>query len=347
MDNFSKTFSSEEELDNFLSEPYPLTIEMMKRLEGDIIILGAGGKMGPTLANLALLACKAADVKKRIIAVDLFPDNLIKGKLEKHGIETIKCDLLNYEEVAKLPKVKNVIYMAGRKFGEKGSETLTWMINVIASNNVASAFKGSNIVAFSTGCVYSLMSAKSQGSLETDFPLPVGEYANSCLGRERIFQFYSERYKTKLLILRLNYAVELRYGVLVDIAQNVYNKRPVDISVVAFNFIWQGDANNRALLCLEKTSSPPEILNITGSKIYSTKETALEFGKLFDVKVEFVGENQDKAYLSNAEKSIRLFGEPKIQYQQIIRWIADWIKGGGANLGKPTHFTVTDGQFLD
>ena len=340
-------FSSEDELDDFLATPYPELIQMMKRLDGAIMLLGAGGKIGPSLALAAVNACKEAGVKKEIIAVDLHFAQTQQQKIESAGIKTLFCDLLNPVEIKSLPKTKNIIFMAGRKFGEMGSETLTWLINVIVPNNVALAFKESNMITFSTGCVYALESPSSGGSKETDAPAPVGEYANSCLGRERVFEYYSDRYKTKVLLFRLNYAVEMRYGVLVDIAQQVYAQQPVDISVNATNVIWQGDAINRALLCLEHTASPAAKLNVTGREIVSIHEIATAFAKRFKVPVKFTGIDSGKSYLSNASRSIELFGEPRISMQQMIDWIADWIQRGGEMLGKPTHYQVTDGQFLD
>ena len=344
---FPKSFRNEEELDSYLSIPYPETIELMKRLEGDIILIGVGGKVGPSLARTLINACHEAKVEKQIYGVDLFPDKAIQDKIQAMGVQTIACDLLDPVAVEKLPRVRNVIYLAGRKFGEVGSETLTWMINVVASENVARTYSNSNIVAFSTGCVYSLVSAESGGSVETDQPLPVGEYANSCLGRERIFEYYSTRGSSKTLLFRLNYAVELRYGVLVDIAKKVYAGQPVELSVGTVNMIWQGDVVNRAILCLEHTAKPAVALNVTGSEMLSVIDLAESFGKLFEKPVSFVGEDAGRAYLANASRSISLFGESKVDVQTLIPWVADWITSGRELIDKPTHFQVTNGQFLD
>ncbi|MCX7918033.1 MAG: NAD-dependent epimerase/dehydratase family protein [bacterium] len=335
--------------DNFISRatPYPELLQMMKRLDGDIMLLGAGGKIGPSLAMLADIACRQAKVKKQIIAVDINFDEKQEHILTAAGIKLIRCDLLNLKEVQKLPQVKNIIFLVGRKFGELGSEPLTWLINVIVPNNVAQTFKESNIVAFSTGCVYALTSPKSGGSKETDPPAPIGEYAHSCLARERIFEYYSKKYGTKVLLFRLNYAVEKWYGVLVDIAEQVYARKPVDLTVSWTNVIWQEDAINRALLCLAHTASPPKILNVTGKEILSVKYIAQQFGTLFNVPVTFTGTDSGKAYLSNPSQSYRLFGAPKVSVSEMITMIADWIQHGGKLLGKPTHFQVTDGQFLD
>ena len=341
-----EVISSEEALEEALATPYPELVEMMRRLDGDILILGVAGKMGPSLAHLAFNACKQAGVRKRIIGVSRFSDEAQRENLERLGIETIVCDLLNAEQVESLPKVKNVIFMVGRKFGMVGSESLTWTTNTSAPANVARSFWQSRIVAFSTGCVYALVSAATGGSVETDAPAPIGEYACSCLERERIFQQCSEQYGTPVLLFRLNYAIDLRYGVLVDIAQDVYAGRPVDITVAVVNVIWQGDANNRALLCLEHTSSPAAILNVTGPEILSARSVAEQFVRIFRKDVKYAGVSSGIAYLSNPARSVELFGPPRVSAQQLIEWIADWVRRGGRTLGKPTHFQVTDGQFL-
>ncbi len=334
-------------LENLMAEPYPETIDLMEEIDGDILILGVSGKMGPTLAMLAVNAIKKAGVQKKVFGAATFRDEQLRERLESFGIETIKCDLLNIDEVRALPKVKNVIFMAGRKFGETGSESLTWMMNAVVPHNVGNYFNNSRIIVFSTGCVYPLVSVESGGCCENNPPAPIGEYANSCLGRERIFQYYCEKNKIPVLIYRLNYAIDLRYGVLADIARNVFLGKPVDLAVDAVNFIWQGDANNRALLCLKYASCPPKILNVTGSEIFSVKHLAKEFAKKFNKEAKFTGVFGGKAYLSNAKNSEELFGKPKVSKEQMIKWIAEWIADGGINLDKPTHFSVTDGQFLD
>jgi nucleoside-diphosphate-sugar epimerase len=341
-----KRITSEDQLKQVLATPYPELVQMMQRLDGDIMILGVGGKMGPSLAHLARNACNEANVQKRIIGVSRFSDKMQQKTLHSVGVETICCDLMNVDEVNALPKVKNVIFMAGRKFGVFGSETLTWMINTIVPGNVARAFKDSNIVVFSTGCVYALESAASGGSVETDPPSPIGEYAYSCLGRERIFEHYSRLHGTPALLFRLNYAIDLRYGVLLDIARDVCAGKPVDVSVSVVNVIWQGDANSRALLCLEHTASPPTMLNVTGPEILSVPTLAQEFARLFGVGVQFCGVDTGKAYLSSAARCVSLFGPPRVSVQQMIEWVAEWIRIGGRTLGKPTQFRVADGQFL-
>jgi len=341
--NIPDVIKSEEELEAVLSEPYPETVAFMERIQGDIIILGASGKMGVSLAHTIKRACKMAGVHKRIIAVDKIKNE----KLEQPGIETISCDLLVPDEVARLPLADNVIFMAGRKFGEIGSEDLTWMINTIVPYNVCRKFAGSRIVAFSTGCVYPLVSAASGGSNETDPPDPVGEYAASCLGRERVFEYFSRNKNTPTLLFRLNYAIDLRYGVLLDIAQRIYNDEPVDLSVSHANVIWQGDAVNRAILSLDHAAIPPTVLNVTGGEILCVKDLAEQFADLLGKKVRFKGKDTGKAYLSNASRSIHLFGSPRVSVARMVKWTSEWLKLGGPTLNKPTHFQVTDGQFLD
>ncbi len=336
-------FRNEEELDEFLSRPTERLVKMMKNLSGDLMILGSGGKMGPSVAMTAKRAIEEAGVAKRIIGVDKFPQE----NLEKQGIETIQCDLLNYEEVRELPPAENIIYMVGRKFGEVGSEPLTWMINCIVPYNTASYLAQSRWVAFSTGCVYPLVSTDGEGCSEKVPAQPVGEYAHSCLGRERIFDYFSQQNGSKVLHFRLNYSVELRYGVLVDVARAVYEGRPVSRSVTKANIIWQGDAVERAILSLEQASCPPKILNVTGEETISILDAAKKFGEIFGKEVSFIGEDTGKGYLSDASHSIELFGKPRISVNQMIPWIADWIKRGGRLYDAPTHFEVTDGQFLD
>jgi nucleoside-diphosphate-sugar epimerase len=335
------------ELEDALAQPYPEAVDLMKRLVGDIIILGVAGKMGPSLARMARRACDAAGVRKRVVGVARFSDVAQRRLLDDSGVETVVCDLADPAAVAKLPDAANVIFMAGRKFGSVGSEALTWIMNVIVPGNVARRYAGSRIVAFSTGCVYPIVAAATGGCTEDTPPAPVGEYANSCLGRERVFEHHSTQDGTPVVLFRLNYAVEPRYGVLTDVAEKVWRGEAVDLSVGAANVIWQGDANNRALLCLEHACVPAAPLNVTGPETLSIRALAQEFGRLLGREASFIGSDAGKAYLSNASRSTRLFGAPRVPLGGLVRWTADWISHGGAMLGKPTHFSVTDGQFLD
>jgi len=239
----------------------------------------------------------------------------------------------------------NVFYLAGMKFGAVDNLPLTWAVNTYLPGLVAEHFRDSGIVAFSTGCVYPLVPAGSGGSVESDPPAAIGEYAQSCLGRERMFAYGSNKYKTPVTLIRLNYSVEMRYGVLVDIATKVLNREPVDLTMGYFNVIWQGDMNNFVLRSLEYTASPPRIMNITGPETLSVKEVAQEFGRLFGITPQFQGSESETALLSNSDDAFRLFGKPEIPASRIIIWIAEWLKEGRRLLGKPTHFEVRDGKY--
>ena len=329
------------ELEEMLSRPSDALVEFMRKLDGDVMILGAGGKIGPTLARKTIRVVEAAGVKKDVVAVDLAP----LGELEALGIKTIACDMLNLAEVEKLPKVKNIIYMVGRKFGSTGGEHLTWAINVIVAYHVARTFIDSRIVAFSTGCVYPVMDVRTGGATEETPVGPVGEYAMSCLGRERMFDYFSKAAGQRVLQLRLNYALELRYGVLVDVATKVFTSQPVDVTTGFANGIWQGDACGQVLRCLEYTSSPAEIMNITGPETFSIRQVAGQFGKIFGKDPIITGEENSMGYLSNASRANAILGNPQVPLGRVIEWIAHWIEIGGENSGKETHFETQDGKY--
>ena len=334
-----------EELEDSLSAPSAADVEAMASLEGDILILGAAGKMGPSLARLARRAINQASINKRVIAVSRFSEAQIRNDLEKSGIETISCDLLEPGTLAQLPDIQNVIFMAARKFGTSGSEHLTWAMNTFLPGLVAERFRNSRIVAFSTGNVYPLQRFTSGGATESTPAAPVGEYAQSALGRERMFEYGSAKWQTPVTILRLNYAVELRYGVLVDIALAVFQRRPVDLRTGYVNVIWQRDANSACLRSFAHCQSPPLVLNLTGTETLSVRTVANEFGKRFSIPPVFSWEESKDALLSNAAKAHALFGKATISSDQLIDWIAHWIANGGALLNKPTHFEVQDGKF--
>lgn len=336
---------TEEQLEELLSRPSSATIDFFKQLDGDLIFLGIAGKIGPSLAHMAKRACDQAGVRKRIIGVSRFRNEAEKKQIESLGIEAIAGDLLDRGFVSGLPRVKNVFFLAGMKFGSMDNLSMTWAVNTYMPALVAEHFSASRIVAFSTGCVYPLVPIGSGGSLETDMPLPVGEYAQSCLGRERMFEFGSKKYGTPVVLIRLNYAVELRYGVLVDIAARVKNRQEVDLSMGYFNVIWQGDANDVVLRALEHAGSPAMILNITGPGTLSVREIAEKFAGHFGVKVRLTGEEAETALLSNSTKAYGLYGEPPTPVDQVIEWIADWMKDDRRLLGKPTHFEVRDGKY--
>lgn len=341
MKQYPDTINTVNELSEFLGQPSDALVEFMRGLEGDIMILGAGGKVGPGLARRAKRAIEEAGVEKDVIAVDLTP----LPELEALGIKTISCDMLKLEEVEKLPKVKNIIYMVGRKFGSTGSEHLTWGINVVVAYHVARTFVDSRIVAFSTGCVYPVMDIYTGGATEETPTGPIGEYAMSCLGRERMFDFFSQTVGQQVLQLRLNYALELRYGVLVDVATKVFNGKPVDVTTGFANGIWQGDACDQVLRCLEHTSSPAAIMNITGPEIFSIRQVAATFGKRFGKEPIITGEENGKGYLSNATKANAIFGNPDVPLGKVIDWIVHWMMIGGENSGKETHFETQNGKY--
>lgn len=345
MNEYPKKITAEEQLEELLSRPTAEAVELFSRLDGDLIFLGIAGKIGPSLAHMAKRACDQAGVRKRIIGVSRFRDENEKKQIESFGIETIAGDLLDRDFIAGLPKVKNVFFLAGMKFGSMENLSMTWAVNTYMPALVAEHFRESRIVAFSTGCVYPLVPIRSGGSLETDMPLPVGEYAQSCLGRERMFEFGSKKYGTPVTLIRLNYAVELRYGVLVDIADKVRNQQEVDLSMGYFNVIWQGDANDVVLRALGDAGSPALILNITGPETRSVREIAKKFARHFGVEVKLVGEEAKTALLSNSKKAYGLYGEPATSIDQVIEWTAGWMKDEKRLLGKPTHFEVRDGKY--
>jgi nucleoside-diphosphate-sugar epimerase len=337
--------ASEEELEDALSRPPDWLVKRQRGLEGDILVLGAGGKMGPTMARMARRAADLAGLSRRVIAVSRFSDAAARTRLEAYGVETIACDLLEEEALASLPDAPNVIYLAGMKFGTSGNEALTWAMNTWLPGLVCRRWRHSRVVALSTGNVYGLVSADSGGSLETDTPEPVGEYAMSCLGRERMFQHFSERLGIPTALVRLNYAAEPRYGVLADIARKVWGKHPVDVTMGRFNTIWQGDANAMILGLLGEARVPAEIYNLTGANSLSTREIAEVFGREFGKPVTFTGRESTTALLSDSRKIHEIFGEPQVGVRQMLERICDWIANGGGDHGKPTHFEVRDGKF--
>lgn len=336
---------SVEELDQVMSAPSRQLVEMVTRLDGDIMILGVAGKMGPSLAQRAQRAIEAAGVKKRVLGVARFSDAAARAELEAHGVETIQADLLDEEQLQRLPDVPNIIYMIGHKFGTTGREFLTWAMNAYLPGRVADRFQASRMVAFSSGNVYPFTPVKQGGSLETDDPSPVGEYAQSCLGRERILEHFSRKNGTPMLFYRLNYAIDMRYGVLHDLASAVRDGRPIDVSTGHVNVIWQGDANDVALRLLEFCSAPPKVLNVTGPETISVRQVAEAFGRLLGKTPLFVGQESDTALLNNASQCHRLFGYPEVTLHQMIEWTADWVAADGPTLNKPTHFQERQGRF--
>jgi nucleoside-diphosphate-sugar epimerase len=338
MNNINKLYES-------LLLPSDALITDIAALKGDIMILGVGGKMGPALARLAKQAVDRAGVRKRIMGASRFSEAGLKNELNGLGIETYEADLLEDDQLNALPSAENVLYLAGTKFGTSGNESFTWAMNAYLPGRVAQKYKNSRIVVFSTGNVYHLTPVLKGGADETFTPQPVGEYAQSCLARERLFQYYSSKHNTPILIYRLNYANDVTYGVLLDIALSVKEKKPIDLGMGYVNIIWQGDANEVALRAIHHCSVPSKILNVTGPETLSVRWIANEFGKLFGEQPEFVNQEQDTALLSNAAESCSLFGHPKVSLKDMMTLIADWINEGGKTINKPTHFQERTGQF--
>ena len=332
-------------LEQKLLRPSAALIADMYKIEGDILLLGVGGKMGPSMAKLAKQAADEAGVKKRIIGVSRFTDTEARTSLEAEGIETIAADLLNEKELAALPDAKNILYLAGNKFGTTGKEAFTWAMNTYLPGRVAEKYKDSRIVAFSTGNVYPFTTVVSGGLSEDHVPAPVGEYGQSCLGRERVFQYFSEKYNIPTLIYRLNYAIDLRYGVLLEVAKAVQSGKAIDLSTGNVNVIWQGDANEIAIRSLLHCNVPAQLLNVTGPETVAIKWLAEQFGKLLDKEPVFSGEVQSTALLSNASKAHQLFGYPRVTIREMIELTASWVKEGGVTLNKPTHFQERQGKF--
>ena len=335
-----------EELEEALSRPTDGARAALQRVDGDLIILGAGGKMGPTLARMARRALDdAAQHTRRVIAVSRFSSLRAADELQRHGVETLSADLLNPTEVAKLPLVPNVIFMAGQKFGTQDAPELTWAMNTLVPAYVAEHYKASRIVVFSTGCVYPLMPADGPGASEDDPLTPPGEYANSCVGRERMFGHFARRHNTPLLLFRLCYAIDLRYGVLHDVARKILLNDPIDVTMGVANVIWQGDANARALQSLELASSPARALNVTGLERVRIRDLATQFGQIMGREPIFSGTESKAAWIWDASRSYEAFGAPEVSLDQMIHATADWLMRGGETLNKPTHFEVTSGNF--
>ncbi len=301
--------------------------------------------MGPTLARMAVRAIAQLGLSYKVYGVARFSQPTVREPLEAAGVHTLPCDLLDRAALAQLPDSRNVIFMAGQKFGTTGAQHMTWGINTYLPALTAERYAGARIVAFSTGNVYSLMPVVSGGAREGDEPNPTGEYASSCLGRERIFEYFSRTQGLHCAMMRLNYAVEMRYGVLVDVARKVYSGQPVDVSMGAANVIWQGDANAQALELLAHCATPPFLCNITGPETVSIRRVAEQFAQLFGVEAQIVGSEAPTALLSNAAQAQQLFGYPTVSLQQMIQWIGDWVQHGGVALNKPTHFEARDGRF--
>ncbi|MET4203893.1 NAD(P)-dependent oxidoreductase [Bradyrhizobium sp. LA6.12] len=336
-----KTIPDIAALDDLLCRPTQALIDDLKKVEGDIMILGVAGKMGPTLAGLA----KAAAPDRRVIGVARFSDASVKDWLHARGVETTSCDLMDESAIQALPKAPNIVFMAGRKFGAEGDLSLTWAMNAHVPALVAQAFPTSRIVAFSTGCIYPFVPVDGKGATEDMAPNPPGEYAQSCVGRERMFEYFSRKFSTPGRLFRLNYAIDMRYGVLHDIATKVLTGTPIDVSLGHVNFIWQGDASAQALRCLAHCTAPTSPINVSGHEILAVRDLAAKFGARFGRAPVLTGKEEPTAWLTDTSRAVELFGLPVVDTEQLIAWTADWVSRSMPSLGKPTKYEVRDGRY--
>lgn len=343
--SLAEQVSTVDDLVRELSRPALADIEFAERINGDVLVLGAAGKMGPTLVRRVAAAFQAANSPHRVHAVSRFSDPSARSEIESAGVHTISMDLMSDDGLHRLPDVANVIYLVGMKFGSTGQEPRTWAVNTFLPGRVANRFRNSRIVALSTGNVYGDVQVESGGAVESDSPSPVGEYAQSCLGRERLFQHFSLENRTPTCLIRLNYAVEARYGVLLDIATKVFRSEPVSLDVGYVNVIWQGDANSVCFRALDHCSSPATILNVTGADRLSVRDLAVRFGDRFGIDPIFCGEEKPTALLSNPSECMALFGEPLTPVSEVVDLVAKWVQAGGDTHGKPTKFEKHDGRF--
>ncbi len=328
-------------LEDALSHPSQALIDTLATVPGDIMVLGVGGKMGPTLARMA----KRAAPGKKVIGVARFSEAGLRQRLEGQGIECIEADLLSREAIAALPQVDNIVFMAGRKFGSTGSEWLTWAMNAHVPALVAERFRNSRIVAFSTACVYPFVGTATDGATEDVPPTaPSGEYANSCVARERMFEHFSHQHGTPGRLIRLSYAIDMRYGVLHDVAQKVLHREPVDLAMGHANIIWQGEANDWTLRALAHCDTPTTPLNLSGPKI-SIREVAQALGRRLGIEPVLLGQEAPTAWLIDSSQAYALFGPPQVSLETMLDWTADWVRRGGASLGKPTHYEARDGKY--
>jgi hypothetical protein len=336
-----KAFVSEEQLDDVMSRPSDGLIRDLRETKGDIVVVGVGGKMGPTLARMA----KRAAPERRVFGVARFTDPSLPERLAAWGVEPVKADLLDRQAVAALPDAPNVIFMAGRKFGSSGGEDLTWAMNTIVPALVAERYAGSRIVAFSTICVYPFVPVGHGGAGEDNVLGPPGEYAMSCVGRERVFQHFSRISDTPGAIVRLSYAIDMRYGVLHDLGGKVMRDEPVDLSMGHVNIIWQGDACSQALRLLNHCAVPSRPFNISGPEAASVRALSLAFGRRFGKTPQFVNHEAETAWLADTSLAAGLFGYPAVSIDRMIDWTADWLQRGMPSLGKATQFEVRSGSY--
>jgi nucleoside-diphosphate-sugar epimerase len=346
MNTLPARFADVEALEDFMTAPSPALAADLARVDGDILVLGVGGKMGPTLARMA----KRAAPHKRVIGVARFSDPQVRATLERHGVECIACDLLDREALSRLPNtgqgVRNLVYMAGHKFGAAGNTPLTWMMNVGVPMMVAEVFRELRTVVFSTACVYPFVPVDGPGASEaTPTTPPPGDYANSCVGRERMFEYGSRQWGTAGRLVRLSYAIDLRYGVLLDVASAVFASAPIDLAMGHVDVIWQGDANEQSLRLLAHGTTPTTPINITGPRHTSIRWLAGEFGRRFGRAPVLLGSETPTAWLEDTSLAQSLLGAPRVPIDAMIDWVADWVRHGGPSLGKPTHFGTRDGKY--
>jgi len=335
-------FRDEAHVEDFMTQPSDLLRVDLDKAPGDILVLGVGGKMGPTLARLA----KRAMPNRRVIGVARFSEEGLREKLQSWDVECIAADLLDRASLEKLPKSPNVVFMAGRKFGSTGAEHLTWAMNAHVPAMVAEVFAKSRIVSFSTGCVYPYVDVEKGGAAEEVAAVPpAGAYANSCAAREAMFEHFSRKHETPGRIIRLNYAIDMRYGVLHDVASKVFFEKAIDLTAGHVNVIWQGDANTMILRMFAHCTTPTSPINISGPETISIRWLASEFGKAFGKQPKFTGKEAGDGWLVNTSKARKLLGEPPVSLERMIRWTADWIARNQKSLGKETHYDTRDGSF--
>lgn len=322
-----------------MTTPTPNVIQAIQKINGEIMILGVGGKMGPTLAELAVRA------GGKIIGVDLFPQPEIKDHLDRIGVRTITCDLFDERQLAALPEIDHIILMAGTKFGSTANQPFTWAMNTLLPARIVQRFPQARIVYLSSGNVYKFVTVVGTGASENDALEPIGEYAMSRLGGERLVQFIAQKNQTPCCIVRLFYATELRYGIIHDLAQKIKAGETIDLSMGYFNQIWQGDANGYLLQCFSLCACPAQVINLTGPDILSVRSVAQRLGELMGIRPRFAGTETDTALLGDASLAIKHFGLPAVTSDQIIEWVAWWTMHGGESLGKPTKFERRDGKF--
>ncbi|HEX4212412.1 MAG TPA: NAD(P)-dependent oxidoreductase [Candidatus Dormibacteraeota bacterium] len=333
------------ELEEVLTRPSPGLLQDLRSIEGDVALIGCGGKIGPTLARMARRALDEVGSAARVVAVSRFSDPAARRSLDEAGVETVAADLEDPAQVRGLPDAPNVVYLLGRKFGTTGDEASTWATNAYTAGRVAERYAGSRIAVFSSGNVYPLSRPFSGGCSEETPPAPVGEYAQSCLARERLFEYAARRHHSPTVTLRLNYANDLRYGVLTDVALGVRSGRPVDLAMGAVNVIWQGDVNDAALRSLALGSAPPRVLNLAGPETVSLRWLVQRFAERFGVEPLVTGEEAPEALLSNGGRAFDLFGYPRVPLLRMIDWVAHWVEIGGPLLNRPTHFQEREGTF--